>query len=53
MFGMNPKGIFKLLRTMGVKVRFDQEQKALIIDQDGTEQIHYFADIEKMVNGDE
>lgn len=53
MFGMNPKAIFKTLRTLGLTVKFDLDRKALVIsDDDGTEQVHNFDDIEKMVNGE-
>jgi len=54
MFGLtNPKQAFKLLRVMGVRVRFDLDQEALIISSDDGDQVHKFADIEKMVNGDD
>jgi hypothetical protein len=52
MFG-NPKQIFKMLRVAGVRVKFDCEQRALIIVTDSGQQAHKFDDIEKMVNGDD
>lgn len=49
----NPKQIFKMLRIAGVRVKFDLEQKALIISTDSAQQAHKFDDIEKLVNGDD
>jgi len=50
---INPKTIFKMFQVAGVKIRFDLEQKALIIKNDNGDQVHKFDDIEKMVNGAE
>jgi hypothetical protein len=52
MFG-NPKMIFKTLKAMGIKIKFDVDRKALVIKTDSAEQINSFEDIEKMVNGND
>jgi hypothetical protein len=49
---VNPKQLFKVLKAAGIRVRFDVEQKALVIITDQGEQVHPFAEIEKMVNGE-
>ena len=50
--GLGPKTMFKILQAAGVKIRFDVDNKALIITNDDGEQTHSFDEIEKMVNGD-
>ncbi len=50
---ISPKTIFKILQSAGVKLRFDAANEKLILITDDGENEHSFADIEKMVNGDE